>query len=53
MILHSVKQDMKHHDKIKLPSGEMLVPMKGFGTFNVGDMVFRPYYVRNWSNVTG
>ena len=44
-ILRENKHDMRHHDKMKLPTGKMLVPMKGFGDFNVGDMVFRAYYV--------
>ena len=44
-ILRAAKHDMKHHDKIKLPSGHILVPMKDYGTFYVGDMVFRAYYV--------
>ena len=44
-ILRAAKHDMKHHDKIKLPSGHILVPMKDYGTFYVGDMVYKPYYV--------
>ena len=44
-ILHATEEDMKHHGKIKLPNGQMLVPLEGYGTFNVGDLVFRPYYV--------
>ena len=48
--LRPLHRDMKHSDKVKLPNGLMLVPMKGDNMFEVGDLLFQSYYVSVFAN---
>ena len=43
--LHPSHHDIRHFDKLKLPNGILIVPMSGNHNFEVGDMVFMPYWV--------
>ena len=43
--LKAFTNEIRHSDRIKLPNGIVVVPMKGFDFIDVGSMQFRPYYV--------
>ena len=37
---------MKHSEKLMLPNGLLVTPFKGDNLYEVGNMVFKQYYVR-------